>query len=250
MTEPDKSASASDHAYFQALEGEFIRLRGAPLLLSPADWQIAKRWRREGIPLELVVRVMERVFERRADAQKKAGIRSLSYFASAVTRSWQRIVALGGGDRPRANVELTDIPTRLDRLAAALSGSEDGGAFSERSSRLRTAADAARAEIAARIERLRGTAEEIEGELQRLDRELLDRLLESVDEETLARLEEGIRDSLGALAPRLGARAREQTREILLRRRLREEAGLPVLSLFSPEAGSRRSRDSVGEREG
>ena len=54
---------ASDE-YFRAIEEAFIRLRGAPLLLSPADWQTAKSWHEERIPLELVGRVMEEVFER------------------------------------------------------------------------------------------------------------------------------------------------------------------------------------------
>ena len=51
--EADSEAEA-DQAYFQAIEETFVRLRGAPLLLSPADWQVARRWHRDGVPLPLV----------------------------------------------------------------------------------------------------------------------------------------------------------------------------------------------------
>jgi hypothetical protein len=94
----------------------------------------------------------------------------------------------------------------------------------------------AAAGAAARLVRFGGSVEEVEGELQRLDREMLDGLRATVDGETLARLEAEVRDGLGSLAPRLGAASKKQTVEILLRRRLRQETGLPVLSLFSPEA--------------
>src|SRR5260370_40504073 len=55
-TEPD---GFEDHAYFLAIEDHFVRLRGAPLLLSPADWHAARRWHQQGIPLELVRRALE-----------------------------------------------------------------------------------------------------------------------------------------------------------------------------------------------
>src|SRR5260370_31817442 len=55
-TEPD---GFEDHAYFLAIEDHFVRLRGAPLLLSPADWHAARRWHQQGIPLELVRRAPE-----------------------------------------------------------------------------------------------------------------------------------------------------------------------------------------------
>src|SRR5260370_29815130 len=60
-TEPD---GFEDHAYFLAIEDHFVRLRGAPLLLSPADWHAARRWHQQGIPLELVRRAPRQVFAR------------------------------------------------------------------------------------------------------------------------------------------------------------------------------------------
>ena len=80
----------NDHAYFRAIEDHFIRLRGAPLLLSPADWQIAREWHREGIPLDLVLGALDEVFERRAERGSERPIQSLRYCSSAVAAAWKR----------------------------------------------------------------------------------------------------------------------------------------------------------------
>ena len=63
--------SAEDVAYFRAVEDAFVRLRGAPLLLSPEDFQVALRWRREGVPLSLVEATLEEVFAKRRERGAK-----------------------------------------------------------------------------------------------------------------------------------------------------------------------------------
>ncbi|HXO27368.1 MAG TPA: hypothetical protein VOA80_08500, partial [Thermoanaerobaculia bacterium] len=113
-----------DHAYFLAIEDHFVRLRGAPLLLSPADWQVARRWHRQGIPLELVRRALEEVFARRRERGAKGRISSLRYCAPAVEAAWtdhSELAAPGA----RVEAEAFDAASRLAALAAALPG---GGA--------------------------------------------------------------------------------------------------------------------------
>src|SRR3954453_16361708 len=81
-------AEDSDHAYFQAVEEIFVQLRGAPLLLSPVDWQVARRWHREGVPLDLVRSTLEEVFAKRRERGAKGRISSLRYCAPAVEAAW------------------------------------------------------------------------------------------------------------------------------------------------------------------
>src|SRR3954462_8488132 len=76
------------HAYFQAIEEIFVELRGAPLLLSPADWQGARRWHGEGVPFELVRSTLEEVFARRKERGARGKISSLGYCAPAVEGAW------------------------------------------------------------------------------------------------------------------------------------------------------------------
>ncbi|HBL31598.1 MAG TPA: hypothetical protein DD490_32655, partial [Acidobacteria bacterium] len=108
--------SSEDHAYFQAIEEVFVRLRGAPLLLSPADWQVARRWHRDGVPLDLVRRVLEEIFAKRKERGAKGKISSLRYCASAIEAAWADLRELTApGERLEAPV--FDPAARLQALA-------------------------------------------------------------------------------------------------------------------------------------
>src|SRR5215475_13765984 len=107
------------HAYFQAVEEIFVALRGAPLLLSPADWQVARRWHREGVPLDLVRRTLEEVFAKRKERGAKGKISSLRYCAPAVEAAWEELRELTApGERSEAPA--FEIRPRLAALATAL----------------------------------------------------------------------------------------------------------------------------------
>ena len=207
-----------DLRYFQSLEEAFIRLRGAPLLLSPADWQVAQRWRALGIPLDFAITAMAELFARRRERGAEDRVSSLRYCARAVESGWRRAEELAGPVR-RSDEPGLDAAARLTALARS-SPEEGPGA----------------AGIAQQIRSLSGDAAAIESALVVLD----DALLESAG----ARLEAPERAALDAWVERRldGLRARFEPDELaraaarLRSRELRRRAGLPLLSLFSPDA--------------
>jgi len=202
----------SDHAYFQAIEEIFVRLRGAPLLLSPADWQVASRWHREGVPLDLVGRVLEEVFAKRKERGTKGKINSLRYCAPAVEAAWADLRELTApGERSEAAP--LDISGRLRNLAAAVP-----------------------ARFAERVLALQGDAPSVEAALSALDREMLAASSASLAPELREEVEAAVEKTLAALKGRLPADEVERSRERLTHQVLRQRLGLPVLSLFSPEA--------------
>jgi hypothetical protein len=217
MTATDDN-SASDHAYFRAIEEVFIRLRGAPLLLSPTDWQIARDWHRAGIPLELVCTTLEELFRQRAEAGKRGSVRSLKYCQSAVKQSWLARQELAAPAARGDQVEM-DIETRLLNLAAALPGS-----LPERDRLYR------------QIRELEGGVQDVEHELSLLDRQVMEALRSGITPEATAKIERGVEEVLARLETRLPADERPAVRERLFDQAVRRRAGLPVLSLFSPEA--------------
>ncbi|HEY6322495.1 MAG TPA: hypothetical protein VJA16_13145 [Thermoanaerobaculia bacterium] len=207
-----------DHAYFLAIEDHFVRLRGAPLLLSPADWQVARRWHQQGIPLELVRRALEEVFARRRERGAKGRISSLRYCAPAVEAAWTEHSELAAPGT-RVEAEAFDAASRLAALAAALP----------------TSGDELRAELAALADAgLEPQA--IEERLAELDRRTLDGALAALGTEERAALDATLDKAIGAVAGRLAAAEIERARGRLARQVLRERLGLPMLSLFSPEA--------------
>jgi hypothetical protein len=222
--EPDELADseAAERAYFQAIEKIFVDLRGAPLLVSPADWHVARRWHGEGVPLDLIRSALEEVFAKRKERGAKGRISSLRYCAPAVEAAWDHLRELNApADRERAPAAGLDLPGRLRALAAALPE-----ALPER------------ADWADRIAALvdRGGSPAVEEGLAALDRELLDAAAARLTGKAGREVEETVARTLAALAGRLPDEELERSRDHLRRQVLRKRLDLPVLSLFSPEA--------------
>jgi hypothetical protein len=217
--------SNEDHAYFSSLEEVFIRLRGAPLLLSPADWAVARDWRRQGVPLDVVCKVLESIFGEKPELRGRSGIRSLRYFKEPVDRAWREIRSLGS-DWQR-EPEPLDLLGRLRALAEAIP---------EELPRSK--------EIRARVLAARGTPEEVEASLASLDREILARAQRDLPEEERLTIAREAESTLRRVRSRLAPEQTAETRRRLERRHLRRRLGLPVLSLFGPAARGDEGRSS------
>ncbi|HUO86013.1 MAG TPA: hypothetical protein VM617_01375 [Thermoanaerobaculia bacterium] len=224
----DSDEVLTDHQYFRALEDFLIELRGAPLLISPADYRVAQRWHRRGIPLDHVRQVMHDVYARLRERQAEEPMNSLRYCARAVEASWSEVEALrapGARDEVATGV---DVAARLGNLASALPADLPG-----------------RAAFAERITALAGDVEHVEGALAGLDRELLAGLEGSLDDERRRALDASVEETVDALFGRLFAGDVDRARERLRRQLLRRDFDLPVLSLFAPEAESDESDSPV-----
>lgn len=212
------------HAYFLAIEEIFLRLRNSATLLPPADYHVALRWHEAGIPLDLIERVLEDVFAKWKERGKERGARgklsSLRYCAPAVEAAWAELRELTA---PGERVEAPpfQIPARLRALAAALPESLPG-----------------REEIASRITLLAGDPPTVEEKLSDLDNEMLKRAGAALDEAGSAEVEVAVEKTLAGLRARLPVAELDRSRERLRYQILRQRLGLPVLSLFSPEAES------------
>lgn len=208
-----------DLAYFRALEDFLIDLRGAPLLMSPADYRIAQRWHRRGIPLDHVQQVMRDVFGKLRERGGKEPMNSLRYCARAVEASWAHVEELRAPGEVESGPQGIDVPARLAALARALPADLAG-----------------REGVAARIAAVEGDVEHVEAALSALDRDLLAALEAALSPAARAALEARVEETVSSLFGRLFAGDVDRARDRLRRQILRRDVGLPVLSLFSPEA--------------
>jgi hypothetical protein len=213
MSATDSETARND--YFEAIETAFISLRGAPLLLSPADWQTARSWHEQGVPLEVVLEVVRSVFARREERGSKRKISSLAYCAPAVEEAWSEIVELGAA-AGRLEPAPVDVPERLARLQAAI---PEALPLSD--------------EISGSLQGLAGGAEEVERSLQELDRHMLQLAEADLDPPVLAEISAHARKALARSRRGMETGEAAEVEARLYREFLRRRLDLPTLSLFS-----------------
>jgi hypothetical protein len=84
------SETGEAKAYYEAAEAAFIRRRGTPFLLSPADYALLKQWHALGVPLEAIEAGIDEAFTRREERSAIGRVNSLSYCRDAVLEAWER----------------------------------------------------------------------------------------------------------------------------------------------------------------
>ena len=89
--------------YFTEIEEHFWRKRGAHLLVSPLDWAIVETWQKSAIPLEAVLRGIDRAFEGYGRSRRGAGgrpLKSLAYCVDAVLEAAAEMQEANAGSGP------------------------------------------------------------------------------------------------------------------------------------------------------
>ena len=220
---PDATPSPEDHAYFLTIERSFLALRRKAALLTAADWQEAQAWHRQGIPVELIQDVMEKLFERQR-ARKGRSISGLRYFRAAVESAWEEMLALKAGGRAEEAAPLP-VSSRLANLANSLP------AKLPRRDRWTAEVLGLGALVASG-----STASEVEAALRAVDAAFLQELRAGLDPNGRAALETELDRAMARLRGRLSQEDIETAAARLAEQLLRRHFDAPVLSLFSPEA--------------
>ena len=66
--------------YYTEIEEAFVRRRGKSLVLSPLDWALIDAWREREVPLHIVLRAIESVFDIWDKQPKRSRtVKSLAY---------------------------------------------------------------------------------------------------------------------------------------------------------------------------
>lgn len=217
--------------YFTEIEDTFIRRRGKNLFLSPLDWALIETWQDRGIPLHIVIRAIESVFD--VYDKQPAGtrsIKSLFYCREEIEvqyAEWMRSQA-GKSAGAAADEETAFSADAIREHIAAASErlkSIEIPALQEEIGRAVARLDEVNANLGDDFEQIDGTLGDIE--------KLLDRGLQSNwEKEHLKRLEKEIAGQLRDYKASMEPAAYKQTFDLMLLKRLREEAGVPRLGLF------------------
>ena len=211
--------------YFTEIEEHFQRARSTGAFrLSSLNWALIEVWKDAGLPLEAVLRGIDRSFEKwHARARGPRRVNSLAYCAQEVLAAAQeggRKSGVGGQttlSQPFTNQELarhfTNCAQRL------------GGRF---------------AEIAASLGDLRQAAEagspldleEVERRLTVLEEKIFARLVAEAPEEQLLAIRREMDAQLAGYRRKMSAEHLALVEKQFIHKKLLEQAGLSRLSLF------------------
>ena len=218
--------------YFTEIEDTFIRRRAKNLLISSLDWALIEQWQDRGIPLHIVIRSIESVFDV-YDKQPEGTrtIKSLFYCREEIEvqyKEWltaQTGKSVETGDEADASGFSVDaVRTHIVNAVEALRSNSASGLQED----LSRAVDRLE-ELAAN---LTGDFEAVDGTLSDIEK-LLDRaMLSNWDKTHLKALEKEVASQLRRYKAEMEADAYKNTFDLMLLKRLREEAGIPRLGLF------------------
>ena len=217
--------------YYTEIEDTFIRRRAKNLFLSPLDWALIEQWQERGIPLHIVIRSVESVFD--VFDKQPAGtrtIKSLFYCREEVEvqyKEWSKSQA-GKSSESANGAEDAFSP---DAVAGHIG---DAIAVLKGNAVVTLQEDTARA--AARLEELAvnlmGNAETVDSTLGDIEK-LLDRaMLTNWESVHLKTLKKEVAGQLRGYKADMEPEAYRNTFDLMLLKRLREEAGIPRLGLF------------------
>lgn len=230
--------------YFTEIEDAFVRRRGKHLFLSPIDWALMESWKQQGIPLHIVLRAVERAFDSFESRPRKRSVKSLLYCQEEVEAQYAEWLESRVGSSETPAVEpAEDAPTPFS-LEAIQRHLRHAKATLETLARSRAAlGDAELAETLTRASNRLGELEDdlsiggplntrrLEDSLTGVERMLNDAILSNPN----AKVEAITKEIKGELKPyraQMEAPVYEQTLNNLLLKRVREQFGVPRLSLF------------------
>lgn len=226
--------------YFQAIEEAFGRRRGAPLLLSPRDWAIIEGFKREGVPLRIVLQGIDNVFD--AFARRQAGARrinSLAYCRQEIVGLHEIHLGLQGAAAGLPEGKGAPDPARalrrlLTRLVKDLKAALAAASAARRDPLVGPIAEALAA-VRLQHRALKSGPSDLAG-VERTLADLDARLLAAAEASLLpaehVELDAGTADALGGAGARMRSDARATTRAAARARLLRLRLGLPRLTLF------------------
>lgn len=228
--------------YFTEIEEYFWKKRGAHLLVSPLDWAIMEAWQKAGVPLEAVLKGIDRAFESYGRSRRGAGkpLKSLAYCTDAVLEAAEEQLEASAGKAPTSNrkpqketFSREELKRYFERNVAKLKAAENG-------QKVPPGLAAPLSEIVRSIEAIAilldtpGTLdlEDLERRLTVLDEKTQALLTTHAPEELMLRVRRELDGQLATYRRKMKAEQLALVEKQYLQKRLLEEFGLPRLSLF------------------
>jgi hypothetical protein len=236
--------------YFTEIEDAFVRRRGKHLLISSIDWALIETWKEMDVPLHVALRGIEKAFDSWESKPRKRSVKSLLYCQEEVEAQfaeWRE--ARVGADESEV-LDQNGAPAEPDgegpfTRSAILEHLQRGRSslVATRAHRMKTGEDDFSDALGRAVALLADLendlaavttvdAQKLEISLTGVERMLSDSVRSVAGAEELATIEREVKAQLKPYRKQMESAVYRQTFDNLMLKRLREQYGLPRLSLF------------------
>ncbi len=240
--------------YFSEIESAFIRRRGRNLLLSPLDWALIESWQEREVPLHIILRGIEKVFDG-VDKQpaRKRIIKSLTFCREEIEAQYSEWLESQIGKNGNSAAQDSSIktanfqspPPTLETGKENLPENENlpDETVAAHFEKITGELQAAKSDLPPilnetlktalkSLEKLRkdfSDAETLEKDLEKLDAVIDEKLLQTCRDE---KLKDEIKQELTSYRSKMDAEIYRRTFDLMILKRLREQTKIPRFSLF------------------
>jgi hypothetical protein len=223
--------------YYTEIEERFQQARGSGIfLLSPLDWALIESWKESGIPLEAVLKGIDRAFEKWHERKRKfRQINSLAYCAQEILVAAKELADGGALRDNNFSADETFEPSRISTFLVSNADSLERCSSVSRSPLAQAAASAAeslRKLAAAAQDGMLGDLETLEQRLSVLEEKLLGAVLQTLEEDQLVESRMKLQRQLAPYRNKMTAEQLALLEKQYVQREAFEQAGIPRLSLF------------------
>lgn len=228
--------------YFTEIEDVFVRRRGKHLFLSPIDWALMETWKQQGIPLHIVLRGVERAFDSYEKKPRKRSVKTLLYCQEEVEAQHAEWLESRVGANPESTESQPDpdktpfnseaIRDHLQHARKSLNELAQSRAVSDELSEALKRAVSVVESLESDVETNVLETRKLEDSLTGLERMLNHAMFASLSSTELEKAKAEIDSRLKTYKRQMDAAAYQQTFDNLLLKSLRDQLGIPRLSLF------------------
>jgi hypothetical protein len=233
--------------YFTEIEDAFVRRRGKHLLVSPMDWALIETWKEMDVPLHVALRGIEKAFDSWESKPRKRSVKSLLYCQEEVEAQYaewcdSRVGAAAESEQNGARQKNEALPFSRGAILEHLKHGRLGLLAALTARELKEEDDLC--EALERAMALLGdleqdfaattspNAQKLEQSLSGVERMLSDAVRSVAESEQIASIEREVKEQLKPYRKQMEPAVYQQTFDNLLLKRLREQFGIPRLSLF------------------
>ncbi len=215
--------------YFTEIEDTFVRRRGKHLLLSPLDWALIESWQDRSIPLHVVLRSIESVFDVFDKSKSVRTIKGLMYCREEVEAQFAEWSERQVGKSDSSEIENSEfsreqIEMHIANAIRKLEKPSDDA--------LREDLSRAAIRLQELLDDLTDDHEAIDGSLADIEK-LLDRtLVENSEPDRMKEIRKAAARELKAYRSGMEKSVYDDTINRMVLKKLREDADIPRLGLF------------------